>query len=175
MWLLSALITFNPIYSYSVPVDSVKIHFTFDKKEPVNSDQTSYYYHVSIENISHQDVYVIFPKWINSQPAISGIMNSVYVESHDDLEEYALLAQTPFEIYKVPANSSFTESNCKIKAKNVGVDKLSKIDIPIYIADEVKIGEIRLNEYVDHKDFYGGNIPYKIVGASTTHETLALK
>lgn len=161
--------------SASVPVDSVKIHFTLDKKEPVNSDQTSYYYQVSIQNNSSQDVYVIFPKWINSQPAIAGIMNYIYVESHDDLEEYALLAQTPFEIYMVPANSSFSESNCKIKAKNVSVDNLSQIDIPIYLADEVKIGEIKLHEYVDHKDFYGNNIPYKIVGASTTHETLALK
>jgi hypothetical protein len=177
MLFLSVLISmFMPAHlSSSVPIDSVKIHFTFDKKESANSAQTNYYYHVSIQNNSDQAVYVILPKWVDALPAVKGIMNSVNVDSHDSLEEYSLQSDPSFEIYKVEAHSTFIEQSCKIRAHTETVSKLSKIDIPIFLADEVKIGELKLNEYVDHKDFYGNNIPYKIVGANTTHETIALK
>jgi hypothetical protein len=173
--ILMRTLLLTPMSSYTVPVDSVKIQFTFDKKEAVNADQTNYFYHVSIDNHADQSVYVVIPKKMETVPAIKGIMNSVNVDSHDDLTEYSLYSDPSFEIYKVAAHSTFMEQSCKIKVNNATVAKQSQMDLTIFIADEIKIGEIGLKDYVDHKDFYGGNIPYKIVGASTAHETLALK
>jgi len=158
----------------TLPADSVKIEFTFAKMEQGKTDQKNYYYQLSVQNTSSQSVYVIIPKWFETQPKASGIMRDVAIDSHDNLIAYSFTADIPFEIYKIAAFSSIKEQKCKIRTRS-DFSKITKMEIPVYVVHEVKIGELPIQDYVQHKDFYGTNIPYSFVEASTLHETLALK
>jgi hypothetical protein len=175
MWLLSVMISlWLPTYHASTtPLDSVNIQFTYEKTEVGQNSKTTYYYQLNIQNNSNQAVYVIVPKWFGTTPGTQGIMRDVDDDSHDGMKEYAFYANESFEIYEVPAHGSISEANCKIR--NKGDATVTSMKVPVYVAHNVKIGELKLDDYVPHKTFYGTNLTYEMQDVGTTQMSVALK
>jgi len=157
-----------------IPVDSVHVSFTYNKMETGENSKNTFFYSVSMENLTNQSVYVIIPKWFSTKMTKDGIMKEVDDDSHDGKTEYSFYANNSFEVYEVKPHSSLADV-CKIRIKSDDLAKKSSLDLTIYMAHQIKIGELKLEDYMSAKDFYGNNLTYELVDVNSSDVHLGVK
>jgi len=160
--------------SIPVTVDSVTIDFTLEKSVANSVSGTSFYYRVSLENSSSTSKYVIIPKQMGLNPPVNGVMKNFDDLSHDEIHEYAIFTDSWFVAIPIGPKEKIIDEHFMLGSLQQ-LKEQHTIEIPVYVTKNLKIGQLELKDYLKGKDFYGVNLPYKMIGASIGKETLALE